>query len=533
MTRADELTKKVAELSPLARTLLNSANQKLGAQLGSRGMIASSVAGVLGHPSIIKMDVHAQTLPPADTSQNPERVESVWTLIQRHVTRRPQPSAHDIVSLLNNALGAVLWRIQHLTAAQMAAPQIYWPQMPDPLRSTISLRPGAEKPQELATGGFHYRIGNLEVSGFIRVVVAQPNVTLEVQFAHLDWSNPEAQAQFERVRPGEQLDEVVVDGLSRNLARLGLMLGWTKEKGVDIAKMRCDHLVAEAIAHAWQTADESSREATKATGELKGLRKQLRDALSRETQATAQLRAAKTRVQKLEEDLTKAGRHANAIERQLATAREQAASAPSNGDAAWKAQIDQLRKERDDLAARNDALRQDVHALQLRLVSAEAPGVLSVEPAQSRVDPIDYAQLPAWVEENFKGRLVLTRKAAKAVVGSIYHDPAVVFAALRAMGDLLHPVLAGERSGELSTYLDALTKTCCEDSAVGEATIDSRYAAEYQIHHGGRAQTLDRHVKRGATFDPRTCMRIYYTWDAQKKVIVVGHLTEHLTNRQT
>jgi len=44
---------------------------------------------------------------------------------------------------------------------------------------------------------------------------------------------------------------------------------------------------------------------------------------------------------------------------------------------------------------------------------------------------------------------------------------------------------------------------------------------------------MDRHLVKGTSRDPRFCMRIYFFWDDEENVVVVGHLPGHLTTAAT
>lgn len=525
------LVQKVSDSSALARTLLRCVTENAGKALGNRTLLAAAVGGLLGLPETRNIDALSAEWSSPETGLAPEVAQEGARISVRFTSRRHQPPAQGLVTLLNNAVGAVLWRLQNQTSPNLNELQTYWPEMPEPERRTLDLRPGAQWARELATAEIHCRVGDLEVMGDLAAVVSQPHVVVEIAIAQAWWSTPEAEQRFRTIWNDPQpLAIVITDALKPLLRYLADILGWATVDGTTPTVHSFD-VLTDAVAHAWQVADDAERAANRASGDLKVAEKKLRDAGALNTQMAAQQRAASERIAYLEESLTKAGRHANVLEgKLLAAARQAQDAAPTDQAKDLQHQIDQLRKQRDDLAVSNDALRQDLHALQQRLAPPQELGADVPEPV---VDPDDYAQLPAWIADNFKGRLVLTRKAAKAAVASIYHDPTVVFAALRAMAEHLHPVLAGERPGEMPAYEAALTAACCEDSAVGEAINDSRYVSDYMTTNAGRPLVLDRHVKRGSTFDPRTCMRIYYAWDARKRVIVIGHLTAHLTNRAT
>ena len=55
----------------------------------------------------------------------------------------------------------------------------------------------------------------------------------------------------------------------------------------------------------------------------------------------------------------------------------------------------------------------------------------------------------------------------------------------------------------------------------------------YSVTYNGIRKVLDRHLKRGNSRDPRFCFRLYFFWDDEAEIVVVGWLPTHLDNRMT
>lgn len=65
---------------------------------------------------------------------------------------------------------------------------------------------------------------------------------------------------------------------------------------------------------------------------------------------------------------------------------------------------------------------------------------------------------------------------------------------------------------------------------VGE--FESEYMVDYTIGQSPR-QLLEWHLTKGNDKDERRCLRIYFFWDPEMCVVVVGHLPSHLRNRMS
>ena len=55
-----------------------------------------------------------------------------------------------------------------------------------------------------------------------------------------------------------------------------------------------------------------------------------------------------------------------------------------------------------------------------------------------------------------------------------------------------------------------------------------RQGETYYVQYQGRRRKLERHLAKGTSMDPRYCLRIYYFWDEQNQMVVIGDLPRHL-----
>jgi len=154
-------------------------------------------------------------------------------------------------------------------------------------------------------------------------------------------------------------------------------------------------------------------------------------------------------------------------------------------------------------------------------------------PSTSREYPTSYDALSSWVETHYEGRIVLTKKAAKAAM-SVRSEPHIVAKVYEAL-DILANEYIDSKQGDpeaRSRYLDRLSNTQLQISHVGEAVNNHRYASEYSATVGNRRYLCDLHVREfgGTDFHPERQLRIYFAWDESNGRVVIGHLPSHLTS---
>lgn len=184
-----------------------------------------------------------------------------------------------------------------------------------------------------------------------------------------------------------------------------------------------------------------------------------------------------------------------------------------------------------DAGKENDELRGEKHRLLLRLAALE--GGEPAEPAERVIVPPlpGYAELPAWVEEHFSGRVALAGRALRALKGAGFEDVVLVGNAIELLATSYRQMkCAGGRElrdsfkGELRALRLQETPSV---TPVGQGKARDDYAVELD----GRKLTLDRHLKNNAkTRDPKLCFRLYFAWDEVSQQVVIGHLPGHMRN---
>lgn len=183
--------------------------------------------------------------------------------------------------------------------------------------------------------------------------------------------------------------------------------------------------------------------------------------------------------------------------------------------------------EREALSADIDDLRRQVaeQSRQLRAIkqhlssaSRSADGATPVTNYE-RLDQID-----DWALEN-ADRIHILPRALSECRKSVYADPALLYQALNLLAITYRDVRLNlapreslaERARELG--LD-----------IGGSVEPVRATDDYFFRSKGRRVFLDQHLGRGNSRDQRHCLRIYYTWDDEDKIVIVGWMPSHLGN---
>lgn len=147
---------------------------------------------------------------------------------------------------------------------------------------------------------------------------------------------------------------------------------------------------------------------------------------------------------------------------------------------------------------------------------------------QEASPPDSLDQFEDWCRENLVGAVELVGRAFQGVRKSEYHDPQFLYRALLLLRDYYVPMRVESSPARREAYQSALRSLKLEESSTGDGV---KYAADlYSVQYGGTRRSLDRHLKGSDSRDRRFGFRLYFFWDEEGQVAVVGWLPSHLDN---
>ncbi len=139
----------------------------------------------------------------------------------------------------------------------------------------------------------------------------------------------------------------------------------------------------------------------------------------------------------------------------------------------------------------------------------------------------DYESVQDWIETYFPGKLVLHKRAIRALKGAIFDDVELVYKSLKLLGTTYYQMRMG--------YIQRkeFDNQCAELGVEEAGSVTDISAGElgdtYYVSYHGKKCKLDRHLRKGKVRDPHFCMRIYFFWSEEECQIVIGWLPQHLT----
>ena len=210
---------------------------------------------------------------------------------------------------------------------------------------------------------------------------------------------------------------------------------------------------------------------------------------------------------------------------------ENAALKAANREA--EERIASLKQALGDAADENDGLRRDRHRLQLRIAALDGGEPAPGDHAPSHGGPVppleSYADLPAWTERHFPGRVALAGRALRALRSAAFEDVALVGKAIELLGTTYHEIKTDGGKALRETYEGQLLELRLQDAPGLSPTAQGRARDDFSIEWNGHRLVLDRHLKNNAkTRDPKHCFRLYFTWDDSAGQVVIGHLPGHM-----
>lgn len=146
----------------------------------------------------------------------------------------------------------------------------------------------------------------------------------------------------------------------------------------------------------------------------------------------------------------------------------------------------------------------------------------------------DYKDLESWANENLAGSIELLPRAIKEAKRNGSPDLIDKVAdALIILRDKYVPMRRRPGGDAQEEFESALAENALELAPCFANLNDAKNFPEYYVRRDGKRQLLDLHLKYRSGYDPRFMFRIYFFWDDEDEVLVVGHMPIHLDNNLT
>lgn len=183
--------------------------------------------------------------------------------------------------------------------------------------------------------------------------------------------------------------------------------------------------------------------------------------------------------------------------------------------------------ERDAAEQEAKTARDQAFYLRQRVRKLEAEPLLNLHvPIPQTLDDFE-----SWCAEYIESVVVMTPRAFQGVRKSQYYDVSLIYQALLLFKNHYAPMRIDGGNDRKKAYDEALAGLRLEEGHTGNAVRFSE--DQYTIQYAGRRRVLDRHLKAGTSHDPRYCFRLYFFWEEENQVVVVGWLPSHLDTKVT
>jgi hypothetical protein len=177
-----------------------------------------------------------------------------------------------------------------------------------------------------------------------------------------------------------------------------------------------------------------------------------------------------------------------------------------------------------------DQLQQQVFNLRTRLSILEDQ-IARRESSEEDSFPTGLEDIEQWAAGHLGGRVLLLPRALRALKRAEFRDAEAVARSLNLLGCEYRDMRLGK--AQRSVFEGAAAKLAIEVSPTGDHATLLQWREQYEVLWGGEKRFLESHLKQGSSREPRNCLRIYFFWDEDNQLVVVGHLPSHLTNELT
>ena len=139
-----------------------------------------------------------------------------------------------------------------------------------------------------------------------------------------------------------------------------------------------------------------------------------------------------------------------------------------------------------------------------------------------------------WCQENLLGFVTLHPRAFQAVKKSKYEDVGLIYEALILLRDFYVPMKREGGKERKDSFDDKCRKLGIKEDPTFSGTRWGEQGDTYIVRYGAQRCLLERHLKKGNEHNnEQRCFRLYFFWQEEEQMVVVGWLPSHLATRIT
>ncbi|MCX8500311.1 MAG: hypothetical protein ORO03_01250 [Alphaproteobacteria bacterium] len=184
--------------------------------------------------------------------------------------------------------------------------------------------------------------------------------------------------------------------------------------------------------------------------------------------------------------------------------------------------------ERDQARSGVEELRQTINALKTRNSYLEQKLANGRSEGDEVVIPSSFEELEVWAQTHLAGKVVVLPRAIRSAKKSEFENIELAYRALLCLRDHQYPMRIEGGSELVEAYRKATQELRLQDENTFPGNRATLQGDTYFVDYYGQRRLLERHLKGSNSRDPRHCFRLYYFWDDETKLIVVGSLPNHL-----
>ena len=160
----------------------------------------------------------------------------------------------------------------------------------------------------------------------------------------------------------------------------------------------------------------------------------------------------------------------------------------------------------------------------------EQAGIVDLAPTDW---PDSFDELSDWCQRYLIGKVVVTGQAVRAARRSAFLEPALAYRALYHLATDYWSMRVDGGSEQQEKCKSAESALGLSRSPVGAALRNHRLEDQYRTTYEGRVYELDQHLAGADSRNQQYCLRVYFAWDPEDQLVIVGHLPTHLDNSLT
>lgn len=194
--------------------------------------------------------------------------------------------------------------------------------------------------------------------------------------------------------------------------------------------------------------------------------------------------------------------------------------------------LKETEKDKNEISEERNQFKENCNALRARLLHLESQARINGSSMEPEI-PNSLGEIEDWCRKHLSGSIVILPRAIHGAKKADFSNMQMIYKTLLLMRNHYVPMKREGGKERRRVYDNELSKLNLEESKCFSESRKGEFEDHYRVIYKGKSRFLDMHYKGCDARNEQHCFRLYFFWDDDDQLAVVGWFPTHLPTRVT